>query len=110
MSPLTPWAVELLLITLKNLGVNLPGIKWAQGSAHRVNGLPLPADYTATFIIFAPLAVLGDAGPGAARFAGVTGWAWVLASLLSAIDPTDPLGKAQTNQTVPGGAKAQGAV
>lgn len=103
MSPLPPWAVMLLLITVKDLGINLPGVKWAQGSAHRVNGLPLPADYMATFLIFAPLAVLGDSSSQSARtLAGVTGWAWVLASLLSAIDPTDPLNKASSSKTLAG--------
>lgn len=92
------WATELILITLKDLGINIPGVKWANGSANRVNGLPLPADYLATFLVFGVLAVIDDASPAAHKFATWTAWGVVVASLLSGIDPTDPLGKAQTQQ------------
>lgn len=95
------WATELLLITLKDLGINPPGIKWAKGSPNRVNGLPLPADFVATFIVMAPLAALAEV-PSARGFATAAAWAFVLASLLSAIDPTDPLGNAKLSKSSEG--------
>jgi hypothetical protein len=92
-----PWALELSLITAKDLGVNIPGVKWAQGSAHRIGGLPAPGDYLATFLIFAPLAFLADTS--AHTLAEAIAWGYVIASLLSLIDPTDPLGTAATSAT-----------
>jgi hypothetical protein len=96
-SVLVPWGVELALITARNLGVNIPGSKpWATGSAHKVAGLPLPADYLATFLIFMPLAIAGD-NPQFGSIAALVGWGYVLATLLTSLDPTDPMGKKAKN-------------
>jgi hypothetical protein len=92
-----PWAVELTLITAKDLGVNIPGVKWADGSAHRIGGLPAPGDYLATFLVFAPLAFLADTS--AHVLAETIAWGFVIASLLSLIDPTNPLGSNTTAAT-----------
>jgi hypothetical protein len=89
------WATELVLITAKDIGIAPPGVKWAKGSAHRVSGLPLPADYVATFLIFGTLAVISDASPAANRFATWAAWGYVLASLLSIVNPTNPLKSGQ---------------
>ena len=97
-----PWALELTIITAKDLGVNIPGVKWAQGSAHRIGGLPAPGDYLATFLIFAPLAFLADTS--AHDVAEAIAWGYVIASLLSLIDPTNPIGKATSATSATGGA------
>jgi hypothetical protein len=98
-----PWALELSIITAKDLGVNIPGVKWANGQAHRIGGLPAPGDYLATFLIFAPLAFLADTS--AHELAEVIAWGYVLASLLSLIDPTNPIGStASTATSATGGA------
>jgi len=96
---MAPWAVELLLITLRDLGINPPGLKF-KGKRHTVgNFLPAPGDFLATFIIFAPLAALENTK--AATLAKAIGWGYVLATLLGALDPADPvnLGKAKPPAT-----------
>lgn len=85
------WALELLLISLRDLGVTLPGKLAFTSKGHTVNGLPLPADYLATFIIFAPLSALAETR--AKSLATAIAWAYVLATLLNAIDATNPLHK-----------------
>jgi len=93
---LAAWAFELLLITLRDIGVTLPGGLAFKSSGHSVNGLPLPADYVATFVVFAPLSFLADTR--ARGIATMAGWGLVLATLLNAVDATDPLGVSKTNQ------------
>lgn len=99
-----PWALELSLITAKDLGVNIPGVKWANGSAHRIGGLPAPGDYLATFVVFAPLAFLADTS--AHTLAETIAWGYVIASLLSLIDPTNPLQAKQSTATSASGGGA----
>lgn len=94
---MTPWAVELLLLALRDLGINPPGLKF-KGEKHTVGGfLPAPGDFLATFIIFAPLAVMAETK--AKNLATAIGWAYVLATLLGALDPADPLGVGSKPQT-----------
>jgi hypothetical protein len=89
---LAAWGTEIVLITLRDLNVSLPGIKW-KGTGNRIPpGIPAPGDYLATFIIMAPLAFLADTS-GGHDIAEVLAWGFVLATLLSGIDPSDPLGK-----------------
>jgi hypothetical protein len=91
---LPAWLLEVLLITLRDLNVTLPGNLAFKSTGHSVNGLPLPADYVATFVIFTPLAFLSDtrAKPVAAMLA----WGYVLATALNAINATNPLNKTTT--------------
>lgn len=88
------WATELVLITFASIAPNALssiGLKF-KGSYPKVGSLPLPANYLATAVIMAPLAVAEDSSSQAVRrFAGVAAWGFVLASLLSVIDPADPL-------------------
>ncbi len=100
------WALELVLITLRDLGVTLPGKLAFSSKGHAVNGLPLPADYLATFIIFAPLAALADTR--ARPLATTLAWGYVLATALNAIDATNPTakpGSAAAKSTAQGGAQ-----
>jgi hypothetical protein len=61
---LAAWGTEIVLITLRDLNVNLPGVTW-KGTGNRVPpGIPAPGDYLATFIIMAPLAFLADTSGG----------------------------------------------
>lgn len=87
------WATELVLITMRDVGAHLPGGLNFTSSRHDVEGLPLPADYLATFVIFAPLSFIADSGPNASKLATVIGWGYVLATLLNAINPSQPLHK-----------------
>lgn len=93
------WGFELFLITLAAIApnaLNSLGLKFAT-SVGKIGPLPAPSAYLATFIIFAPLSVLGT-NPKFSTLASVIGWGFVLATLLSVIDPTDPL-----NPNVKGG-------
>lgn len=100
---LAAWALELFLITLRDLNVTLPGNLAFKSQGHSVGGLPLPADYFATVLIFTPLAVLSETR--ARNVANLLAWAWVLATLLNALDPTDPAqsAKGSTAQAVASG-------
>jgi len=102
---LAPWATEVVLITLRDLGIKLPGANW-KGTGNRVGPLPAPADYLATFVLFAPLAFLSD-NPTAHTFAELMGWSIVLATFMGAIDISNPLSKGGTTQA-PGTTTAGG--
>jgi hypothetical protein len=93
---LAAWGAELLIITLRDLGVNPPGLTWS-GGANRISGLPAPGDYLATFVIFAPLAVLSG-NSSTHLFAEAVGWGYVIATLLGALNGSNPLqiGNSQT--------------
>ena len=86
---LAAWGAEIVIITLRDLGVNPPGLTWT-GGANRISGLPAPGDYLATFVIFAPLAVLSG-NPKTHLFAEAVGWGYVLATLLGALNGSNPI-------------------
>jgi len=92
---LAAWAVELILITLRDFNVTLPGNIAFKSQGHTVAGLPLPADYAATFMAFAPLAALAQTK--AKGVATAAAWGLVIATALNAFDATDPLNKAASN-------------
>jgi hypothetical protein len=85
---LSAWLVEVGLITYRDLKA---------GSTNTINGLPLPADYVATFVVFGALGALAEV-PAARNFAGITAWGFVLASVLNLVDPTSPLNRAKESQ------------
>jgi hypothetical protein len=70
------WLTEVVLITYR-------GTK--KGSPQNVGGLPLPADYLATFAIFG---VLGLFSGVAEKPATVAAWGYVAATFLNLFDPT----------------------
>jgi hypothetical protein len=91
---LAAWAVEIGLITLRDLGISPPGITWkSKGNVIPLNssgsGLPAPGDYLATFVLFAPLAALADTQ--AKPVAEALAWAYVLATLLNIVNPSNPV-------------------
>lgn len=71
-------------------GFTAIGLPAPKGNFAKVGPLPAPSNYLATAIIFAPLALLSDT-KAAGRSASLFGWGLVLASLLSVIDPTNPV-------------------
>ena len=91
-----PWIAELILVTWRDIpGLGSIGGLKIKGTPHTVGGvLPAPGDYLATFVIMAPLAALADTR--AKTPAILAGWAYVLMTLLTVLDPSDPLGKANT--------------
>jgi hypothetical protein len=91
---LAPWTAQVTLITLRDLGIKLPGSNW-NGVGNKVGPLPSPADYLATFALFAPLAFLSD-NPTAHNFAELMAWAIVLATFMGAVNPSVPLSKGGT--------------
>lgn len=82
---LSAWLVEVGLITYRDIA--------RSNSTNTIGGLPLPADYLATFVVFGSLAALSEV-ESARTFCGITAWGFVLASLLNLVDPTDPVGAA----------------
>jgi hypothetical protein len=93
---LAAWGTELVLITLRDLNISLPGVKW-KGTGNRIPpGIPAPGDYLATFVIMAPLAFLADTSQGH-LIAETLAWGFVLATLLSGINPSNPLGSSSTS-------------
>lgn len=80
------WLAEVGIVTWRDLTNKTPG--------HTIKGLPLPADYLATILIFGGLGLIPKDNPGAARAASLAGWAFVLATFLNVaptiINPTNP--------------------
>lgn len=71
-----PWGIAVGIITFRD---------FKKGATNNVAGLPLPADYLATFIIFGTLSLFsGEAQKPATALA----WGYVVAMLLHFIDPT----------------------
>ena len=93
------WFTEIVLITLRDLNISFPGSKTLalKSQGHTVNGLPLPADYLATFVVFAPLALLADTR--AKNVATALGWGLVIATLLNATNATNPAAKSSSSST-----------
>lgn len=81
---LAAWLVELGLITYRDI---------KGGSLDSIAGLPLPADYLATFIIFGGLGML--ARTKANNVAGLLAWGVVIATYMNLVNPADPLGSAK---------------
>lgn len=80
------WAVELGLITWRG---------FRKGAPDNVGGLPLPADYLATFAIFGTLSLFGGV---AEKPATVAAWGYIAATALNLFDPTfNRAGKSTTN-------------
>lgn len=73
-----PWLAELILITFR-------GFTKKTKEVHPVSFLPVPADFTATFIVFGALAFI----PGQwQRPATIFGWGVVIATAFNVWDPT----------------------
>lgn len=78
---LAAWVVELGVITYRDFK-----------GGRLLNGLPIPADFLATFVIFGALGLLGAGdNPNRRNFATATAWGFVVATLVQAIDPAKPL-------------------
>jgi hypothetical protein len=79
------WIVEVGIITWRDVSGKVPN--------HTINGLPLPADYLASFLIFGALGFAPKDNVGASRAAALTGWAFVVATYLniapSIVNPTN---------------------
>jgi hypothetical protein len=89
------WIVEVGIITWRDLTKKVPG--------HTVAGLPLPADYLSTFIIFGALGFVPKSNVGASRTATLVGWAYVVATYMNVapalINPTSTKTAAVTSTT-----------
>ena len=88
----TAWLAELIIITARD---------FKKGATNQVGGLPLPADYLASFAVFG---VLGLATGDAGKVAGIAAWGFVIATFLNLFDPT--LSKSQPSSTTQPTAKA----
>ena len=86
MGILAAWLVEVGLITWRDITKKAPN--------HTIAGLPLPADYLATFIIFGTLGLVPKDSVGAHRAATLAAWGYVIATYLNVapalINPTGP--------------------
>ncbi len=94
MGVFSAWLAEVVIITWRDLTGKAPN--------HTVAGLPIPADYLATFVIFGALGLVPKDNVGASRAATLAAWAYVVATYLnvapSIVNPTNT--KATTsNQT-----------
>jgi hypothetical protein len=99
MGLLLAWLVETGLITWRDLT--------GKAKNHTVAGLPIPADYIATFVIFGALGFVPKDNVGASRTAALVGWAYVVATYLNVapalINPTGKTAStsAASTQTTP---------
>ena len=96
------WGATLAVITLRDLGINIPGLKMNSAcKGHRIGGLPAPADFLATFIVFAPLAMIeGSSDAQWSKAARLFGWAWFLGVVaLPCLGTSNPTGKTSTPAT-----------
>ena len=77
---LSAWLVEVGLITWRD---------FKRGSTGNIAGLPIPADYLATFVIYGALGMLGHgSNPDRTKLAGITAWGFTIATALQVVDPT----------------------
>lgn len=76
MGVLAAWLAEIGIITWRDLTKKTPN--------HTINGLPLPADYLATFLVFGMLALVPK-DSGGAKPAALAAWAFVIATYLNAL-------------------------
>ncbi len=79
------WLAEVAIITWRDLTGKAPN--------HTIAGLPLPADYLATFLIFGVLGAVPKDNTGASRAATLAAWGYVVATYLNVapqiINPTN---------------------
>ncbi len=87
------WLAEVGIITWRDL---------KPGSGHSIAGLPLPADYLATFALYGALGLVPSSNRGASRAAALVGWGFVVATFMN----FQPLAKF-TGGTTPAAATAQ---
>ena len=80
MGVLLAWMVEVGLITWRDLSGKTPN--------HTIAGLPLPADYVATFLVFGTLGLVPKDKGGASRAAALAAWAYVIATYMNALPQT----------------------
>ena len=89
------WLVEVGIITWRDLT--------GKAKNHTVAGLPLPADYLATFIIFGALGLVPKDNVGASRAATLTAWAYVVATYMnvapSLVNPTGKTASTSSSAT-----------
>lgn len=101
---LAAWLTEAVIITWRDVSGKAPD--------HTINGLPLPADYLATFILFGGLGLIPKSNVGASRFAAALAWGYVVATYLNVVNPSNPLTGAQqakqASQPVPVGGLTSG--
>jgi len=81
MGVLAAWLVEIGLITWRDL------TNKTDKAEHAINGLPLPADYLATFLVFGALGLVPKDNQGASRAATLAAWAFVVATYVNALPP-----------------------
>ena len=87
------WLVEVGIITWRDLT--------GKAKNHTVAGLPIPADYVATFVIFGALGFVPKDNVGASRTAALVAWAYVVATYMNVAPAMiNPTGKtASTSST-----------
>ena len=98
MSATAAWGAALTLITVRDLGIAIPGVQTNPNcKPNRIGPLPAPGDYLATFVFFAPLSVLEGSSQQAAKFANLLAWGWVLGLLvMPCLGTSNITGKAKT--------------
>jgi hypothetical protein len=84
---LIPWAVALGFITWRDLASDA-----TLKAQHSIAGLPLPADYAATFLLFGGLGLLGKTK--AAPAAALAAWGIDIALGLEVFGGGNPVGNA----------------
>ena len=91
------WLAEVGIITWRDVTGKVPN--------HSINGLPLPADYLASFLIFGALGFVPKDNPAASRTAALIGWGYVVATYLNVapkiVNPTNTKGVTPTTSTPP---------
>ena len=89
------WIVEVGIITWRDLT--------GKAKNHTVSGMPIPADYVATFIIFGALGMVPKDNVGASRTATLTAWAYVVATYLNVAPALiNPTGKTSSTSVTAG--------
>ena len=100
------WGATLAVITVRDMGLKIPGLQQNPNcKGHRIGGLPAPADFLATFVVFAPLAMIeGSGNAQGARFATLFGWGWFLAVVaLPCLGTSNPKGTPKAPAKAPAG-------
>jgi hypothetical protein len=86
-----PWGAEAVIITYRAFAGK------SQDKVKPISWMPVPADYTATFIVFGALSFVP--GEQLGKVAVIFGWGIVVATFLNLWDPTT--GKVSSNNINP---------
>lgn len=81
---LSAWLVEVMIIVYRDVK------RSDVANNNLIGGLPLPADFVGTFVVFGALGALAEVD-SARTVAGLAAWGFVVATAVNILNPSNPL-------------------